>query len=228
MSKYKILSGADLKHIAMVSMLIDHVNKGILFQRAESPALVALSDLFFILGRIAFPIFCFLLVEGFFHTRSKAEYLCNLLMFAVISEVPYDLFSDVMWVNWGVQNIFFTLALALGVIWSIDEIRKRSSWWPLAAVMITLLGCVIGVLAGFTYDYYCVIVVVIFYLFHDKRLLGTALGALVMIKEYWSIPSFALLNLYNGKRGKQIKWLNYWFYPVHLLLLGLFRLVTNM
>lgn len=95
--KIKLLSGAQLKYIAFASMLIDHVNKTF-FIYFNSKALIVMSELFDILGRIAFPIFISLLVEGYFKTRNRWRYLGTLLVFGIISEVPFDMCTS---------NVFF-------------------------------------------------------------------------------------------------------------------------
>ena len=82
--RIKIFSGAQLKYIAFLSMFIDHTNKALIYPNLDGGALNRLSDFFDILGRIAFPIFIFLLVEGYFHTRNKWRYLTTLLVFGVI------------------------------------------------------------------------------------------------------------------------------------------------
>ena len=93
--KIRIFSGAQLKYLAFISMLIDHVNKALIYPNLDGSAgLQIISDLFDILGRIAFPLFMFLLVEGYFKTRSRWKYLLYLLGFGVISEVPFDLGLD--------------------------------------------------------------------------------------------------------------------------------------
>ena len=79
--RIKIFSGAQLKYIAFLSMFIDHTNKALIYPNLDGGALNRLSDFFDILGRIAFPIFIFLLVEGYFHTSTKWRYLVTLLAF---------------------------------------------------------------------------------------------------------------------------------------------------
>lgn len=86
LSNLRVLSGAKLKYIAFLSMLIDHTNKALIYPNLTGGKLNVLSDIFDILGRIAFPIFAFLLVEGYFKTRNKWRYLGTLLLFRVISE----------------------------------------------------------------------------------------------------------------------------------------------
>ena len=117
--KQQGISGYWLKVIAVVSMLIDHTSAVILEQipGLENPAF-----LMRIIGRAAFPIYCFLLVEGFYHTRSRAKYAGRLFLFALISEVPFDLaFSRRMW-DFSSNNVFFTLLFGLLVIWGVVEL----------------------------------------------------------------------------------------------------------
>ena len=120
--KQQGISGYWLKVIAVVSMLIDHTSAVILEQISglENPAF-----LMRIIGRLAFPIYCFLLVEGFYHTRSRAKYAGRLFLFALISEVPFDLaFSRRMW-DFSSNNVFFTLLFGLLVIWGVEGIKQK-------------------------------------------------------------------------------------------------------
>ena len=119
------ISGYWLKLIAVISMLIDHTSAVILEQ---IPGLEAPAFFMRIIGRLAFPIYCFLLVEGFYHTRSRAKYAGRLFLFALISEVPFDLaFSRRMW-DFSSNNVFFTLLFGLLVIWGVE--RGKSSSHP--------------------------------------------------------------------------------------------------
>ena len=79
MNRRKILSGAQLKYIAFTSMLIDHVNKALIYPNLNGGILLVISDIFDVLGRIAFPIFIFLLIEGYFRTTNRWKYLGMLL-----------------------------------------------------------------------------------------------------------------------------------------------------
>ena len=84
-----------------------------------------ISDLFEILERIAFPLFSFFLVEGFFKTRNRWKYLSHLLIFGIISEILYDLFQSVVLFELNSNNVMFTLALSLVTIWIIDVLKKK-------------------------------------------------------------------------------------------------------
>lgn len=133
--KYKILSGSMLKLIAVLAMLTDHVAAFVLayYKPALTPFIsigsheLSLYRLMRIAGRIAFPIFCFLLVEGFLHTSDRRRYGRNLLIFAFISEVPWNLLHSGSLFYSG-QNVFFTLFigyLGLCVIEKYGACRKQ-------------------------------------------------------------------------------------------------------
>ena len=227
--KIKVFSGAQLKYIAFLSMLIDHVNKALIYPILNEGLLLDISDFFDVIGRIAFPLFAFFVVEGFFKTRNRKKYLTNLLVFAVISEVPFDMFLSSTFFNMRANNVLFTLALSLITIWIIDILKdklenKPRILWYLASVIFILISCLISMQLGLDYEHHAIIIVYLFYIFYNKPVVGCALAYLSIIKEIWSILGFGLVLTYNGERGKQNKIINYWFYPVHLLILGILRM----
>ena len=108
------LSGSALKWIAIVTMLIDHTGAVVIEQGAlEWAGWYWVDFALRVIGRFAFPIFAFLLVQGFLHTRSVPRYLARLTAFALISELPFDLATGDCWYDPGHQNVFFTLATGL-------------------------------------------------------------------------------------------------------------------
>lgn len=228
---YQILSGAQLKYIAFISMLIDHTNNALITPMLNGKgALLYISNAFSIIGRIAFPIFMFFLIEGFFKTRNRKKYLASLLIFGLISEVPFDMFVSRSFFEPNWNNMMFTLALCLGVIWLIDSLRaklKSTLLWLIASLPILGISCFIATWLSLDYDYHAVLVAYIFYIFRQKPIIGAGLGYISIIKELWSILGFGLTLTYNGDRGRQYKWLNYAFYPVHLLILGILRFYLN-
>ena len=144
--RFRPFSGSVLKICAVVTMLIDHIGAGILYPfllqnnaffnltREQS---ILVYRVFRGIGRTAFPIYCFLLVEGFFFTKSVLRYLLRMLVFTLLSEIPFDLalipgnaashtlhVADALRSNSGVylmdQNVFWTLSVGLAVIWLID------------------------------------------------------------------------------------------------------------
>ncbi|MBZ2387115.1 conjugal transfer protein TraX [Anaerococcus murdochii] len=225
----KGINGAQLKYIAFASMFIDHFNKAIItpFLTGTGP-MVIITTIFDILGRIAFPIFAFMVVEGFFKTKSRWSYLRNLLIFAVISEIPYDMFQSAEFVNTWSQNILWGLALGLFTIMVIDKLKdyiKKRPLWIFVSILIVVLSSLGSMLISSDYEYYAIIIIYLYYLFYDKRHLASGLSYLVIIKEIYAILGFATVLFYNGEKGKQNKIFNYLFYPVHLLIFGIIRMV---
>lgn len=228
-NKIRVLSGAQLKYIAFLSMLIDHVNKALIYPNLNCGIMYSISNLFDVLGRIAFPIFIFLQVEGFFKTRSRWKYLWTLLFFGVISEVPFDMFttSSFFEPNW--NNIMFTLAMVLVTIWSIDVLKEKMKMlpkvlWYLVSFLILAVMCLVAMNLGVDYEHHAILIGYFFYIFHEKQTLAIPFSFLSMYKEPWALLGFGLTLTYNGERGKQNKLFNYLFYPVHLLILGVLRM----
>ena len=120
----------------------------------------------------------------------------------------------------------FTLALCLVTIWIIDTLKEKIYnkilWYVVSVVIVGIFGF-LAMELSLDYDYHAIVVAYIFYIFYDKPILGAGLGYLSIIKELYSFIGFAMTLTYNGERGKQYRWINYFFYPVHLLILGLLR-----
>lgn len=223
----KIFSGAQLKYIAFLSMLVDHVNKALIYPVLTGKGFLDfLSDLFDIFGRIAFPLFMFFLVEGFFKTRNRLRYLLYLIIFGIISEIPFDLCQSAVIFQPYSNNVMFTLALTLVMIWIIDELRrpKKIFWYPISIVIVAGT-CLLSMILGLDYEWHGILIGYFFYIFYNNPIFAIIGGYLSLIKTPWALLGFGLTLTYNGERGKQNKILNYSFYPVHLLILGLLRLL---
>lgn len=197
--------------IAVLCMVIDHI--GYIFY-ADNPYSV-----FRAFGRIAFPIFCFLIVEGFHHTRSHLNYLVRLFIFAIISEIPFDLAFFGTFFYWQHQNVFFTLALGLASIFCLEEMNNRR----LYAVPLVLTWAAAYFLHC-DYSIGGVILICILYLTREMPWVRFVLTALILYVFWGSFELFGLLAMlpitfYNGRRGPSVQMAFYWFYPVHLLIL---------
>ena len=230
LDKLRIFSGAQLKYIAFLSMLADHVNKALIYPFLSGEGILQrISDAFDILGRIAFPLFAFFLVEGFFKTGNRKKYLASLLIFGIISEIPFDMALSGVFFEPNSNNIMFTLALMLITIWTIDILKEKMqnmskyTWYPVSFVIVGIM-CIISMVTGLDYEYHAIMIGYFFYIFYDKSVFAIFLGYLAIFKEVWSLLGFSLILTYNGKRGKQNKLFNYCFYPGHLLILGILRI----
>lgn len=237
------LTGSTLKIIAMVTMFIDHLGaslleNGIMRRVSEQSVLsadVAALDAYskwntldWVLrgvGRLAFPIFCFLLVEGFIHTRDWRKYFARLFVFSLISEIPFDLAFYREWFYWKSQNVFFTLWIAVLVLAAVNYFEKREDLAPAGRWLLQAGAALAGIaLAGFLHTDYSgfgVAVIVLLYLFRRNRKSQAVVGACAFLWEITAPLAFLPIYYYNGKRGLQLKYVFYVFYPAHLLLLGL-------
>ena len=222
--RYQILSGSALKLIAVVSMLIDHFASRLL---AKSPIpLVSvgrheftLYDFRRFIGRAAFPIYCFLLVEGFLHTGSRKKYALNLLLFALLSEIPWDLAHHGTVLYLRSQSVYVTLLLGFLGMCALE--RFRASPGRLLAVLgilfygSILLRCDYGC-AGFA-------LILLLYVLRDRKVEKTIIGCGLLGCTYRAPIGFLPILLYNGKRGfiqsRVVKYAFYAFYPVHMLIL---------
>lgn len=213
------LSGSALKVIAMISMVIDHVA---LYLMEHGTILYETMRCF---GRIAFPVFAFLIAEGFIHTRSRYRYFFTLLGFAVISEIPWYLLNGAD----GTHNVMFTLALSVATLMVLESLLQRSLilgfFWTLG--MAGLASCL-----GVDYELRGIIVIVIFYLFNGyghsfPNSRGMQLFCTFVFMMHYgmigTIMACMFLYLYNGTRGfikaDKGKYVFYMFYPIHLLII---------
>ena len=224
MKKYQILDGTTLKIIAMISMVFDHTGD-VFSPNVMWPRMI---------GRLAMPIFSFFIAEGFAHTRDKKKYLGRLGLFALISEIPFDLAFDGR-LGLGHQNIMLTFFLAGLALMLFDRIRDgNGSEGERIPVVKTVLGvfavagiAALALLLRADYTVFAVIAVFLFYVLRQKHPLlrsgvGVAFLALTRTIGYYAATGFSFipLSLYNGQKGKGLKWLFYIFYPGHLLLLA--------
>ena len=237
-SKNFELTAAVLHIIAMTLMLMDHLWATLL------PAKEWLTCA----GRVAFPIFAFMAVEGYFHTRSFKKYILRMLLFAVLSEIPFDLMYGGTWFYPVHQNGLWTFLLSLLGVWLMEQVRKKGKTWMylLVCVLVVLAGLVLGTLCMVDYYGAGVLTVFVFYFLHGRKwwcFLGQLaalywlnvelLGGLMYPVQLFGMEfelcqqGLALLALipiwlYRGRQGyhsKPFQYLCYAFYPVHMLLL---------
>lgn len=225
--KYKVLSGSALKVIALVTMIIDHVGGNLLYgtnivllhigQRA-----ITLDFLMGKIGRIAFPIYCFLLVEGFLHTRDRRRYGFNLLLFALISEIPWNL-EHTGTLYYAKQNVFFTLFFGFLGLCCITGLKEKPRWQLAALLALT------GVALVFRADYGVVGfgLILLLYCLRAHRILQAVLGTCFLPSRWVGGLAFLPINLYNGKRGfirgPVLKFAFYAAYPLHIFLIYLIK-----
>lgn len=230
LEKIRFLSGSWLKLIAVVSMLVDHCAH-ILWtgEPAFREPLFILAGTeftgYFILrkiGRIAFPIFCFLLAEGYQHTRDRRKYGRDLLIFALLSELPFNLMSGgTLWYP-EKQNVFVTLLLgyAFAYVYDLD-------WDELRKIIAFLILSLIAVLAKADYGLPGALLVLLLYALRRRPALRMILAYPLLSGGIAAFAAFVPIGLYNGQRGfiraKWMKYAFYLFYPVHILALWMVK-----
>lgn len=241
------LTGSHLKWIAIITMFIDHIGVALLevgllpkvadavlagnsfdYVMADYHFWYRFDDVLRSIGRLAFPIFCFLLVEGFLHTKNVKKYALRLGLFALISEIPFDLAFENRLLEFGYQNVFFTLLIGLFVLIGLkyfEETLPPQLFW--LRFIVALTGALLAMFLRTDYDAFGIILIVLLYEFRNHKALRCIAGAILMLfNSTTGCLAFLLLWFYNGERGKQLpKYFFYAFYPAHLFILFLVRLL---
>ena len=243
-----------LKLIALIAMLLDHTAKVVLrtgvlasWIGIENDMLVR--NIMVIAGRMAFPIFAWFAAEGCRKTKSMGRYTLRLLIFAVLSEAPFQLCFYGAYEN-GIQlachNVMFTLLLAVGAVFAGSWLETHRVPKPLACLIPACAAIALGWVLHTDYNAWGVALVLgLYYMPEQKGKLiflaawctsfqliwhgwnGSGLNWLSGTGRiqilYWlgSMFSVPLLAAYSGERGRRSKWLFYGFYPLHLLALFL-------
>lgn len=223
--------------MAIVIMLIDHTAAALLKPirtnlggYAIGPFLLKLYPVLRNIGRLAFPIFCFLLVEGFLHTRNVKKYALRLFTFAIISELPFDYALSKHLFNWKHQNVYFTLLIGLLVMMGMSYFDYKPAknkyeryFYFLMELAIAAAGLYVAKYIQCDYRYKGIFLIEVLYFLRSDKNLQAIFGALTISWEATAPLAFIPIWLYNGERGLKLKYLFYWFYPGHLLVLGLIR-----
>ena len=232
MQRYRVLNGFHLKLIAVCTLFIDHMGDtlfpGVMWLRC--------------IGRVAFPIFCFLIAEGCVHTHDRKKYVLRLLVFAVLSEIPFNLMTGRAVWNPYDQNVLWTLLLGAAVCWIMDGVLKRRTA-PAFVLTGAAMVAAFWLLEVFCTDYggWGMLLVAMFYgvrrapYGQAAKMAAQAVGLAFfcigvmggVTIELWALTALVPIWLYSGQRGvshKAVQYGFYAFYPVHILILSLIAL----
>lgn len=234
------MSSFTLKIIALTTMIIDHF--GSIIEKSYNTNSINIYTLLRSIGRIAFPIYAFLIVEGATKTRNIKKYCIRLFIFAIISEIPFDILfnnidtigvkiSDLTVLSFKHQNVFFTLFLGVLSIYLYNNcIEKNLDKFT----QIYLVGTVIylGELLKTDYGWMGVAAIFFMYMLKDNRIHQIMILGLMLFVDYagqflifnnmllcGATVSLIIIYFYNGKKGYGLKWFFYLAYPVHLIIL---------
>ncbi|NBJ93169.1 TraX family protein [Parablautia muri] len=248
MQKMKGISGSTLKMIAVLSMLIDHTAAVVLRQLlVDNPeGLDYRVDFSFtyisqmlqsgftgkvyvlyllmrnVIGRLAFPIYCFLLVEGFEKTHNRIKYAGRLFLFALISEIPFDLAFYGKIGDYTGQNVFFTLFLGFLMMWGMKKMEELpdSLWMKWVGMGACFLaGAYVAEKICCDYGANGIVAIALLFLLRRNKTGQILAGCAAFLYEVTAPAAFIFVALYNGQRGVKLKFIFYVFYPVHLMLL---------
>ena len=214
------LSGNMLKLIALVSMTVDHIGYFLM------PTNMTLR----IIGRLAFPIFAYMIAEGCRYTRNKARHIITMSIFALVSQIVFSMATKTLYLN-----IFVTFALSISLIFAYDYLTKKKT--PVSFIIFLLvvlsvifisegLALILPKSLGYYVDYGTIGILCPFLVYigfnRPTKLALCALGLIFLSLTGVYIQWFCLLALiplalYSGKRGKiNMKYLFYLYYPLHI------------
>ena len=211
------LSGNQLKLIALIAMTLDHIGAYLLPQH----------QILRIIGRLALPIYAFLIAEGCHYTRNKLKYLGLMATLALGCQLVYFFVMKSLY-----MCILVTFSLSILLIYALQYVQRMKNAWS-CILFFALLACAYYLcnklpqrIPGFDIDYGLegVLLPVFFAMGSTKsqKLLGGSLGmcALALVRspiQWYSLLALPLLALYSGRRGKgDYKYLFYIYYPLHL------------
>lgn len=227
-NKYKVLSGSTLKLIACISMLSDHLAK-FYFTRfgwanvvwfTVAGKSISLLQLMVMFGRFAFPLFAFLLVEGFLNTSNRRKYGLNLVILALISEIPFNLMQSHAFL-FPKQNVIFTLLLGFFAMCSLEYFRKK----PIISMVILLFLFLVSRYLQADHRTAGFVFILLLYGLRKEKVIQCIVGPVLLEMKAMVFLSLLLTCMYNGKRGfvktPFLKYFFYVFYPLHMLIIYL-------
>ena len=230
------LSCNVLKTLACIFMFIDHCGYGIIHNYMIVHAMDILPEQYKTLntlyetcrgiGRLAFPIFCFFLVEGFIRTRDVKKYALRLLVLAIITEIPFDLGLYGVTFKWDHQNIIITFFIALVMLALIKYITENFLGISKPLMCLTHICTVIAFgdlayLARADYSWKCILLVAVLYYLRSFETLRLLVGGAVVSWKNFAPVSFVLLYFYDPSIRPKHKYAFYLFYPLNFLIVYL-------
>lgn len=219
----KWYNNEELKLAAAASMVIDHIG-AVLIENTplyQNESWMIAAVICRLIGRIAFPLFCFLLVEGFLHTSNIKKYIARMGLFALISEVPFDLAIFGKLTLYG-QNVFFTLFIGLVMLLAIRASEEKLANMSVKVILqgaIVVLSCALSFFLLTDYSYMGILLIAVFYFLRNEPRKKCIAGGILFLYELTSILAFFMIYRYTGEKGRSAipRRAFYWFYPLHLL-----------
>lgn len=213
----RVLNSYHLKIIALITMIIDH------FATIFIPEALG----FRIIGRISFVLYAFMLVEGYYNTRNFKKYISKVFIWALISELPFDLAISGKIINWQEQNIFFSLLFGLGAIYMIENSKIIIFKIIIAAIFLSA-----ATICNIDYSWYGIALILSFYFLRNNwavkfftiEVLSILASFKIIIVQVFAFIGFIPILLYNGARGRKIGDIYYSFYALHLFIFAIIKI----
>ena len=209
--KENIVTSFVLKIIAVITMTMDHYSK-----IADGP------EWFSLVGRVSFPLFAFLIGEGFRYTKDRKKYFYRIFLYALVLQIP-----DLLSIEKYDGNIFFTLSFGILSLLILNNTKLNK----FIKIILVIIIVVSAEMLTLDYGSYGVMIIIIFYLFRENNIMTafsfTAVNILwisffqMSATQLYSIFVLPLIFLYNGEEGKKMKLFFYLYYPLHLIVLYL-------
>lgn len=222
------LSAFQIKLLACFFMLLDHI--GFFFFPEQIAWRAA--------GRISFPLFAFMIANGWYFTTNRHNYFWRIFIFGIIIQLPFALF-----INSSLSNIFFTLSLGIIAIWLWDKNKK-----PLLRIVLCLLTMIAASLINADYGWYGVALILFCHIFYDdfprlaisfvllslmriiigysQWMLGGEFPTIISLQPF-ALLALAFIFLYDRTPGQKSRWLFFIFYPAHLAVLYLIYILIR-
>lgn len=236
----KKLNSNHLKLIAIVAMTIDHIAD--LFYPGLPNNVI--SNILHVIGRLTAPIMFFFICEGFFYTKDLKKYITRLFIFALISHFAYCFAFGINYIPFSTGKIFNQTSIMWSLAWSVvalyivygkNNLKQWQKW-----LLVILLNII-----TFSADWSCIALMIILSMYGNRGNLNKQMSNLMMWTAIYAFVSFAfvnkiygiiqlfvilvhpLLKQYNGTKGKVgwLKWFFYLYYPLHLIIIGILRLL---
>lgn len=211
-----------LKIVSLITMLCDHLAV-VLVSAKNDPQLY---NILRMIGRISFPVICFMITEGFRYTSNRKKYLQRMFIFAVISEIPFDLVISNSFIDINNQNVIWTLLIGLLVLMGIEKYSGRIN----EQMICIFAGSAVAFIMKVDYSFYGILIIAVFYMCRENHYKMFIIIMILLVlqgrKEAFGILSIPFIMAYDSDKEekKLLKYFFYIFYPLHLTVLYMVKI----
>lgn len=236
----KKLNSNHLKIIAIIAMTIDHL-ADLLYPNMQNNIIPIILH---VIGRVTAPIMFFFICEGYYYTKNLKKYITRLFIFAIISHFAYCFAFGINYIPFTTGNVFNQTSIMWSLAWAVVALYIANSNNKLKEYQKWILVILINIIA-FPADFSSIAVMSILSMYSARGNLNKQMKAMMLWLSLYALISFIFVNKiygiislfavlvypllkeYNGERGKikWLKWFFYLYYPLHLVLIGILRII---